>query len=245
MRRLGADTGELDEHELAQLYAYPAPPWLRANMVASADGAGSFDGLSAGLSSDADRRLFGLLRVLCDVVLVGAGTARTEGYRPARRRAALADLRGGPGRTATPPIALVSRSLDVDLSVPLFVDAPPDARTIVITCADSPADRRAAAERVADVIVAGESAVDLAEAVGVLAKRGLGRILCEGGPTLLGQIAADRLLDELCLTLSPLLAGPGAPRITAGPAFTARPMALAHVLQDDSFLFCRYVAETR
>jgi riboflavin biosynthesis pyrimidine reductase len=242
MRLLGADTSELDEHELAELYGYPAPGWLRANMVASADGAGSFDGLSAGLSSDADRRLFGLLRALADVIVVGAGTARTEGYRPARRRAALAGLRAG--RTVTAPIALVSRSLDLDLSVPLFADAPPDARTIVITCADSPADRRAATEQVADVIVAGAAQVDLVEAFGVLGKRGLGRMLCEGGPTLLGRVAADGLLDELCLTVSPLLAGPGAPRITAGAPFPARPMALAHVLQDEGFLFCRYVAES-
>jgi riboflavin biosynthesis pyrimidine reductase len=243
VRRLGADTGELDSRELAQLYAYPAPQWLRANMVASADGAGVFDGVSAGLSSDADRQLFGLLRALADVIVAGAGTARAEGYRPARRRAELADLRAG--RTPTAPIALVSRSLNLDLSVPLFADAPPDARTIVITCADSPADRRAATEQVADVIVAGTAEVDLAEAFAVLGKRGLGRIVCEGGPTLLGQVLADGLLDELCLTVSPLLAGPGAPRITAGPPSPARPMALAHVLQDDGFLFCRYVAESR
>jgi len=241
MRVLAAGAEDLDDAGLAQLYAYPRPGWLRANMVSSADGAGSFEGLSGGLSSAADRRLFALLRALCDVVLVGAGTARAEGYRPARRRPELAGLREG--RTATPPIALVSRALDLDLDATLFTGAPPDARTIVITCATSPADRRAEVARAADVIVAGEGAVDLELALEALRERGLGRVLCEGGPQLLGFLTAAGLLDELCLTVSPLVAGPGATRITAGEPFPARQMTLAHVLCDDGFLFCRYVAQ--
>ena len=240
MRLLSGADGQLDDFELAELYVYPRARWLRANMVSSADGAGFLDGRSAGLSSPADTRLFGLLRALADVVLVGAGTVRTEQYKPARRRAALASLRAG--RTATPPIALVSRSLELDLGTPLFTDAPPDARTIVITCTASPADRRAAVARVADVIVAGDLVVDLGEGVAALRDRGLGRVLCEGGPHLLGEVAAAGLLDELCLTISPLLAGPGPFRITAGAPFPARPMTLAHVVEADSFLFCRYLA---
>jgi riboflavin biosynthesis pyrimidine reductase len=232
--------GELDDDQLAELYAYPRAQWQRANMVSSADGAGFLESRTAGLSSPADIRLFGLLRSLADVVLVGAGTARTEQYKPARRRTALASLRAG--RTATPPIALVSRSLELDLGTPLFADAPPDARTIVITCDSSPAGRRAAVARVADLIVAGDLLVDLAEGLAALRARGLGRVLCEGGPHLLGEVAAAGLLDELCLTISPLLAGPGPFRITAGAPFPARPMTLAHVVEADGFLFCRYVA---
>ena len=211
--------------------------------MSSADGAGYLDGVSEGLSSEDDRRLFGLLRVLADVVLVGAGTVRTEKYKPARRREALAHLRAE--RVPTPPIAVVSRTLQLDLASPLFAGAPSHARTIVITSASSPAPLRAAAARVADVIVVGTAAVDLREAVGVLAGRGLSRVLCEGGPQLLGQVAADGLLDELCLTVSPLLAGPGARRITHGPPLAAAlPMRLAHVLEADGFLFCRYLAAT-
>jgi riboflavin biosynthesis pyrimidine reductase len=233
--------GELDDDALARLYAYPRERWLRANMVSSADGAGFLDGRSGGLSSAADRRLFGLLRALADVVLVGAGTARTEGYGPAKRRTALAALRAG--RTPTPPIALVTRTLKLDLTVPLFTEAPPDARTIVITCATSPGAARAEAARVADVIVAGDLAVDLDEAMAALRERGLGRVLCEGGPHLLGQVAAAGLLNELCLAVSPLLAGPGPLRITAGSPFPAQPMTLASVVTDDGFLFCRYLAK--
>jgi riboflavin biosynthesis pyrimidine reductase len=235
-----AEGGDLDDAALARLYGYPRERWLRANMVSSADGASFLDGRSGGLSSDADRRLFGLLRALADVVLVGAGTARAEGYGPAKRRAALASLRAG--RTPTPPIALVSRTLELDLTAPLFTQAPPDARTIVITCAASPGATHVATARVADVIVAGDLTVDLVEAMAALRARGLGRVLCEGGPHLLGQVMAEGLLDELCLSVSPLLAGPGPHRITAGSPFPARPMTLAHVLEADGFLFCRYLA---
>jgi riboflavin biosynthesis pyrimidine reductase len=231
---------DLDNHELAALYQFPGPRWLRANMVASADGAGFLEGRTAALSTPADMRLFGLLRVLADVVLVGAGTARAEEYKPARRRPSLEDLRSG--RPPTVPIAVVSRKLDLDFAAPLFTGAPPDARTIVITCAGSPHHQRAVAARVADVIVAGETAVDLEEGLAALRDRGLGQVLCEGGPHLLGQLAAEGLLDELCLTVTPVLAGPGPTRVVAGAPFPARSMTLMHVLTDDGELFCRYVA---
>jgi riboflavin biosynthesis pyrimidine reductase len=234
--------GELDLFGLAEAYAYPQERWVRANMVASADGAAyAATGRSAGLSSPDDKRIFGVLRVLADVVLAGAGTARDEGYRPALRRPALASLRAG--RPETQTIALVTRSLDLNLDAPLFTEVPPDARTIVITCAAADAARRAAAAKVADVIIAGEETVDLPAAVGALADRGLTRVICEGGPHLLGDVASAGLLDELCLSLSPVLAAPGASRIVAGPPAPARPLTLRHVLVgDDGFLFCRYVA---
>ncbi|MGH3278718.1 MAG: pyrimidine reductase family protein [Trebonia sp.] len=236
--------GELDLFGLAEAYGYPRQRWLRANFVTSADGAAWVDGRSAGLSSDGDKRLFGLLRVLADVVLVGAGTARIEEYKATRRRPSLAALRDG--RPSAPAIAVVSRSLALNLSAPLFTEAPPDARTIVITCAVPDAVRRAAAAEVADVIVAGEEGVDLGQALDALAGQGLGHVLCEGGPHLLGDLAVSGLLDELSLSVSPTLAGPGAGRIIAGPLGPARPLALKHVIaDDDGFLFCRYVAEDR
>ena len=240
MRLLAQGDAELDDRDLAELYAYPGPMWLRTNMVTSADGAGFLEGRTAALSTPGDMRIFGLLRVLADVVLVGAGTARVEEYKPARRRPALEDLRTG--RPLAVPIAVVSRKLDLDFATPLFTEAPPDARTIVITCAGSPEDQRAAAALVADVVVAGDMAVNLREALTALRDRGLGQVLCEGGPHLLGQLAAEGLLSELCLTVTPVLAGPGPTRVIAGAPFPARPMTLAHVLTEDGALFCRYVA---
>lgn len=233
---------ELDLHGLAEAYAYPRERWLRVNFVASADGAAYVDGRSEGLSSPGDKQVFGILRVLADVILVGAGTARTEEYKPARRRPSLAALREG--RAAAPPIALITRTLGLNLASPLFAEAPPDARTIVITCAASDDELRAETAKVADVIVAGEELVDLAAARAALEERGLPRVLCEGGPHLYGDLAAAGLVDELCLSLSPTLAGPGAARIIDGTQLDgARPLALTQVLAaDDGFLFCRYAA---
>jgi riboflavin biosynthesis pyrimidine reductase len=236
-------SGELDDLGLAEAYAYPRERWLRANMVMSADGSASVDGKSGGLSSPGDKRVFGILRVLADVVLAGSGTVTTEAYKPAGPRPALAALRKG--RPATATIAVITGSLDLDLTAPLFTDAPPDARTIVITSEAAPADLRAAAAKVADVIVAGEKSVHLPTALTALAERGLGRVICEGGPHLLGQIAAGGLLDELSLTISPTLAGPGAGRILAGSPFPPRKMTLAQALTEDAYLFCRYLLENQ
>jgi riboflavin biosynthesis pyrimidine reductase len=234
-----------DNPELPALYGYPDGQWLRANMVSSVDGAASLGGQSAGLSSDADRRVFALLRALSDVILAGAATVRTERYKPARPHELWRELRGeGSGRTLTPPIAVITARLDLDPDSPLITAAPPDARTIVITTARAPADRRADLARHADVIVAGEEAVDLQAAVGALAERGHRRMLTEGGPNLLAQLVAAGLMDELCLTLGPLMAGPGASRIVTGdPGTGPQPLTLAHVLEDDGFLLCRYTSK--
>jgi len=234
-----------DEPDLPALYAYPDGRWLRANMVSSADGAASLEGASAGLSSDTDRRLFALLRTLSDVIVVGAATARTERYKPARPpQDQWRHLRDG--RTPTPPIAVITRRLDLDPDSPLITAAPPDARTIVITTAQAPADIRAALEPRADVIVAGDDGVDFTAAVAALAERGHRRLLAEGGPHLLGELLGAGLLDELCLTIGPLLAGPGPGRIVSGgPDGASLPLDLAHVLAEDGFLFCRYTRKNR
>jgi riboflavin biosynthesis pyrimidine reductase len=232
---------DLTDADLADLYAYPPGPWLRANMVASADGAANLEGVSAGLSSATDRHVFALLRTLADVILVGAATVRTERYAPVRTRELWRHLREG--RAPTPPIAVVSTRLDLDPASRLLADSPPHARTIVITGGASPPDRRAELAARADVLVAGEGDVDLSAAVKALAERGYQRILAEGGPHLLAQLLAANLLDELCLTVAPLMTGPVAGRIVAGSLAPDRPLplSLAHVIDADDFLLCRYV----
>jgi riboflavin biosynthesis pyrimidine reductase len=251
MRQVYPGGSALDDAALAALYRYPdmaSPPvrWLRANMVASLDGAATVGGRSGGLSDEADQQIFAMLRAHADVILVGAGTARAEGYGPVRpeseglRWAWLRD-----GRTPSPPIAVITRALDLDLGSALLADTPPHARTIVITTESASPDRRAAAARIAEVIVVGETSVDLKAAVDSLAERGYQRISCEGGPHLLAQLADAGLLDELCLTISPLMAGPGAGRIVTGglpmPGGGAKPFSLAHVLEDQGYLLCRYL----
>lgn len=228
---------------LARGYAYPdqAGPWVRANFVASADGAATVEGRSGGLGSAADRELFHVLRGLADVILVGGGTARQEMYKPARPEVIDPALRAG--RPPTPPIALVSASLNLDPHSRLLAGAPEWARTIVLTTASAPADRRAMLAKTATVIEAGEEQVDVGRAIDALAGLGHTRILTEGGPRLLDQIAAAGRLDELCLTISPLLAGGHEGRILNGPPLPGGPvpMRLAHVLAEDDYLFCRYL----
>jgi riboflavin biosynthesis pyrimidine reductase len=231
---------------LGALYAYPdaaasASPWLRASMVASVDGAASLVGRSGGLSGDADRLVFSVLRSLADVILVGAGTARAEGYRPVRDSEVWPALRAG--RAPVPPIAVVTGKLDLSEDAPLLAGTG-QARTIVLTTEATPAARRAAVARRADVVVAGPDAVSPAAAVGALAARGYRRVLVEGGPGLLGQITAAGLLDEICVTVSPVLEGGHAGRIMAAPQDrpgVATGLRLAHVLEDHGFLLCRYL----
>ncbi|MFB7583978.1 pyrimidine reductase family protein [Streptomyces hydrogenans] len=229
--------------ELADSYAYPvdAEVWLRANMVSSLDGAGQHDGRSQPLSSETDMRIFGTLRGLADVVIVGAETVRLEGYRPARAREVFAERRAAAGQGPAPAIAIVTASLDLDLALPLFTE--PLVPTLVLTGAGAPADRIAAARDAGvEVLLAGDgAAVDPARAVALLAERGLRRQLTEGGPRLLGQFTAAEALDELCLTLSPTMAAGDAQRIAHGPSLALPTrFGLASLLEQDGFLFSRY-----
>jgi riboflavin biosynthesis pyrimidine reductase len=233
----------LTDEDLLAAYAPPAgvDRHVRANFVASADGAAWLNGMSGGLSSPADKRVFTVLRDLADVVLVGAGTVRTEAYRyPVHsddRRARRRQL----GAAELPTFAVVSASLDLDPTSSLFAAAA--VRTIVISSAAAPPDRRAALEPVADIVIPSGDRVDLRTALDLLGQRGLRRILCEGGPLLLGSLAAAGLLDELCLTVAPLLAGPGAGRIIAGPGHDPLTLGIVHVLAEDGTLFLRYVVD--
>ncbi|MFE0733366.1 pyrimidine reductase family protein [Streptomyces sp. NPDC058855] len=235
--------GEWSLDALADAYAYPEGDgvWLRANMVSSLDGAGQHDGRSQPLSSDTDMRIFGTLRGLADVVVVGAETVRLEGYRPARAREAFAARRAAAGQGPAPVIAVVSASLDLDFSLPLFTE--PLVPTLILTGAAAPADRvRAAREAGAEVLVAGDGAgVEPARALAALAERGHRRLLTEGGPRLLGQFVAAGVLDELCLTVSPTMTAGNAQRIAGGPplAVPAR-FSVVSVLEEDGFLFTRY-----
>ena len=231
---------------LGQIYAYPAGRWIRANMIASVDGAISLDGRSGGLSGDADRLVFAVLRSLADVIVVGAGTARAERYRQAQPGNLWPELRVG--RPPAPPVAVITRRLGLELDSRLFGPEPgrPSAglaRTIVLTTELAPANRIAAARQVADVVVAGADTVSATAAVDALAARGHSKILVEGGPMLLGELAADRLVDELCLTISPILeGGQAAGRVTAcGRIAVVTGLRLATVLEDDGFLLTRYV----
>ena len=243
---------DLSDADLDAAYAWPQTGnWLRANMVSTVDGAArSPQGLSHGISSDTDRRIFGRLRGLADVILAGASTVREEGYGVAKAKPDFAERRAAAGQSDVPVIAVVSRSLSLDLAGPLFSD---DAhRTIVITCSAADPVALARVQSRADVLVCGGDAVDLAEAASQLRARGLSRIHCEGGPHLLAGLAAAGVLDELLLTLSPLLAGgayeQGADvmRILTGPALAdpPAPLHLRQVIADAGTLFLSYLVRS-
>jgi riboflavin biosynthesis pyrimidine reductase len=233
-----ADESELVAR-LAAVYAYPdgGQPWVRANMITSVDGAISVDGRSGGLSGSADRLLFHVLRGLADVILVGAGTARTERYGLAKP--SWPQLRQG--RPPAPPIAIVTRGLNLDLDSQLLRGDASLPATIVLTTRQAPADRLAAAAKTAEVFVVGEDAVSGEAAIDKLVELGHRRILVEGGPTLLGEIASADRLDELCVTTSPIIVGGRAARMIASPAADATGLTLATLLEDDGFLLARYV----
>lgn len=232
--------------ELAALYGNEARPttashpWLRANMISSVDGASALSGRSGGLGGPADRMIFTVLRSMADVVLVGAGTARAEHYRPAAQTDMWAELRRGLGLAPVPPIAVVTASLNLDGCHRLLDSSPP---TILITTAAASKDRAAALDRRARIIRAGHDQVDVGEAVTAIASLGYRQILAEGGPHLLGQLAEAGLVDELCLTISPMLAGGTAGRVMASSdeKAAATPLRLAHILADNGFLMTRYV----
>ena len=248
MRRLWPDPGDADltDEEILVGYETDAPAWLRMNMVTSVDGAVTLAGRSEGLSSPEDHRLFRLLRALVDVVLVGAGTVRNEGYRPPRLAAELVRRRQDRGLPANPRLAIVSQRLDLLPAMAPFAEA--GVRPLILTQDGAPADRWAGLAELADVVDTGpavQGRIGGAAVVAALGGLGLHQVLCEGGPHLLGALTAADAVDEFCLAVSPQLTGPGAGRITAGPpTATPRRMTSRQVLRaDDGTLFVRYVAD--
>jgi 5-amino-6-(5-phosphoribosylamino)uracil reductase len=210
-------------------------------MVSTLDGAAQHDGKSQPISNATDMRIFGTLRALADVVVVGAETVRQEGYRPARARAEFAAARKAAGQAPAPAIAVVTASLDLDFSLPLF--ASPLVPTLVLTGAAAAPERVSAAEKAgARVVIAGAGmGVEPDRAVRALAELGHTRLLTEGGPRLLGQLVAAGVLDELCVTVSPMLTAGDAQRIAGGPSVPVpQRFALVSLLEEEGFLYGRY-----
>ncbi|MEZ5377942.1 MAG: pyrimidine reductase family protein [Acidimicrobiales bacterium] len=213
-------------------------PWVYSNMVTSLDGAISIDGLSEALGGPADQALFGALRSVADVILVGATTAIEENYRPASDRHAAA--RVARGQQPRPTIAILTRSLSIEPGHRVFAD--PSARPLIITTSTAPADRRDALSEVADLVTAGDDDIDLAVALAELADRGHQRALLEGGPTVNGQFIAADLIDEWNISVSPRLTGGDSVRAAHGPdPGASRSMTLTRLWLADGMLFGRWV----
>jgi riboflavin biosynthesis pyrimidine reductase len=221
--------------DLVELYPRSAEPTLRVNFIASADGAATVEGLSGGLHGPGDKEIFDSLRMVCDALIVASGTVKAENYDALRLTPAAREWRQEHGLPEFPLMVIVSRSLDLNLDQLIFTDAP--IPPIVVTTASAPAGKLAGH---AEVLALGDDEVDLAAAVRALHERGATQLLCEGGPTLFGSLIAADLVTELCLTVSPLLAGGGPGRIAAGAPGKPRAMSLRHVLSVEDMLFLRY-----
>jgi riboflavin biosynthesis pyrimidine reductase len=214
-------------------------PAVRLNMIVSVDGGTSWNGVSGALGGPADKALFCVLRSLTDMILVASGTMKAEHYGSAMFSDDVKAQREARGQRPVPPIGVVSKSCDFDWDTPFFTAA--TERPIILTVETADPERRKRAAEVADVVIAGEDAVDLRRAVQECATRGAKNVLAEGGPTLNGALARAGLLDELCVTLSPLLASGDAKRIIAGSTLDElEPLELRSLLEDDNYLFLRY-----
>lgn len=237
----GDECADLEQAYVVERPARAGRPWVLANMVASLDGSAAIGGRVGGLSGPVDRALFVFLRSLADVVLVGASTVRAEGYGPVRLADAQRSRRRDEGRPETPPLAVVSRSLAFDWDLPVFASSA-GPRPVILTAASAGEAAIDAAGDHADVIVTGEAAVDLGRALEALVERYGPVVLTEGGPTLLGELLTASLLDELCLTLSPVLGGDPLP-IVVWPQRERpeRELALASVREVGGHLFLRYL----
>ena len=243
MRRLlplvgGDSTAHLDDAGLVDAYREPPGRFVRVNFVASLDGATTVGGRSKALQTPGDLRVFRLLRALCDGVMVGAGTAAAEGYRPMAADAAVGRMRTALGRPATAPIVVVSRRASLAPDGPLAGGSSP---TVCVTCAAADPDRRAAlAAAGVDVLVCGDDDVDLPLAVDRLAERGIEQLTCEGGPQLLRSALAAGVVDELDLSIAPALVGGGVRLVGETPLADVAQLDLRSLLEEDGMLFGRF-----
>jgi riboflavin biosynthesis pyrimidine reductase len=247
-RVLSSDGPPMDtvDSRLSDFYAYPdnlRACWVRGNMIASLDGGATADGKAGGLAGAGDRSLFMLMRHAADVILVGAETVRVENYSGAQVPVTDRDERQRRGQAEVPPIAVVTRSGNLDPEARFFTrtEVPP----LVLTCADAFDETNLRLSSVAEVLNASgpdPERADAATMLKLLAERGLFRVLSEGGPMLLSMLIEDGLLDELCLTVAPMVVGGMARRVATGPVQVHTMMRPAHLLSDDQgYLYTRYV----
>ncbi len=245
------DPTRLNVPALSRLYAYPDPVpvrgFVRGNMVTSVDGSVTGpDGRSESVSSESDREVFSVLRGLSDAILVGAGTARTEGYRVPAAKAEFASWRSARGQAPAPCLAVVTRSGDVPENLLTSSRRVDGSWAVVVVVPESVDKQKLAALMAAlgheHVIVAGEKDVDPHAAVDALVRLGMPRVLCEGGPSLLGQMVADGRLDELCHTTSPLLAGGDGHRMLSGSDLPLERsgLRLVQLIEKDGTLLARW-----
>ena len=219
-------------------------PWLMINMISSADGAIAVNGTSEALGNPADEAVFSAVRACADWILAAAGTVRVERYGLPRPGAASRRARRAAGRAERPRLAVVSGRLDLDLDLPLFAEQDPDDDLpVILTGREAPVGAVEALGSVAEVVRLASARPQPAEILAELDRRGAGVVLSEGGPSFNGQLADAGMIDELCLSIAPLVAGGASPRIVHGSRRTV-PLNLTvdHLLEASDTLFVRYLS---
>ncbi|PCC37355.1 dihydrofolate reductase family protein [Glutamicibacter sp. BW77] len=230
----------VDDAHLLERYATSQRPFIRFNFISSVDGSAQREGLSGGLGSPGDKRIFGLLRRLADVIVVGAGTVRAEGYAGDLVSAEDIAWREARGMSAQPVLAIVSHGLHLKPDNEVFTLSP--VPVLLFTSAEITPEHRAQFPAQVEVIEVAEvnEGCDPHQIVEILTSRGLEFIHAEGGPHLLGQfIAADRL-DSLCVSFSPMVLAGSGQRIAHGTQEAVRHLRLHSLCEEDSMLFSDY-----
>ncbi|MDQ4138587.1 MAG: dihydrofolate reductase family protein [Actinomycetota bacterium] len=238
-RLFPAPHSDATDDDLLEWYAdRPARAGVVFNFISSVDGSATVRGHSGGLSDPMDQRILRLLRRLADVLVVGAGTIRVEGYAGELLDEPGLTWRAAHGKPPNPPVAVVSGTLRLDPQAHFFTTAP--SPPLVYTTERADPRKRAQLREVAEVVIAGVDTVDPRRVVDDLTERGHQRIHSEGGPKLFGSFQEAGVVDSLCLTLSPTLVGGLGARVTAWADEHAMPLELVHVLRSGSMLFLRY-----
>lgn len=239
LRHLHAASGPVDAEDMVfseERQAAGGSPWVMFNMVASVDGATAVEGGSSALNDEDDAALFAALRAVPDVILVGAGTVRAENYGPVtldeRRRARRVER----GLDAVPRLAIATRTLSLEPDMRVFDDA--ERKPMLIVGDDVPGERLEEFSDRADIVQLPD--LDAASIIACLGDPDV--VLCEGGPSLNGQLIAAGFIDEMNLTLSPLVAVGQSDRIAHGDELhPPADMKLDRALGGDRALFLRYV----
>ena len=230
-----------DAAAIEEAYLPPSERHLRINFVASLDGAVEVGGRSGPLGGPADRAAFMAMRAVSDVVMVGAGTARAEHYGPVRLADDVQKRRRARGQSARPPLAVVTARGDLATDARMFE---PD-RDVMVFTTESVASGRPDLAEVAELVPCGAGVVDVKIAVAYLHDRGLGRILCEGGPALTRSLFDAGLVDEVCLTFAPVMAGEGHHQLSEAWRGEAGRLSLTGLMEGDGMVLTRYSVDSR